>query len=793
MGERFLKILLLIFSPFKISLMITAISVISLFNHHRGTSTIDWVERLENAFSDIRFRMRGEIPPSGKVGVLAIDEKSIQKFGRWPFSRDIYAQAFKNLKTRGVQWIGYDVMFSEPQRPTLDESLGGIQSALEAALAKGGFDMDAFNEGFAPLVESSPSDASLAQGMKEFENIVQAFFFFEKGQEAGQNLDWAGELEKVKAGVIDLAGKAEVSSSRSGYFSDQLAHGLLGNTPLIAASTQYQAFMNNEGQSDDGIVRAVTMVKPIQLLDDKGKIVGEPSFFPSLSLSLAANALGRVIVVQYDDVGIQDVKLMDPDAKLPEIQIPLTNNSRGWMLLNHYGPPGTMPHVSLADAYDNKFEGEEYAFLKKTGFPQVLVMGGTGTGINDFRPSPFSKSFNGVEHHAASADNILTQNFFRRSEAFTYYEYLALILAGVLLGLLLRKASALTSLLVMATFILAFAFIDRHFLFGRGYWFYSGLLYAQSMGIYVLVILFKYFIEEREKRQVKGAFQHYLNPSVINELLAHPERLKLGGEKKVLTVFFSDVRGFTTLSETLSPEDLTSLLNEYFTPMTQIVLDSGGLLDKYIGDAMMAVWGAPMDLPDQADRALRSGLLMLEELGRLRAMWAKRGTPLIDIGMGINTGPMTVGNMGSHQRFDYTVLGDAVNLASRLEGISKQYHVRSVVSQMTKDALLRPQDFFLRELDLIVVKGKTEPVRIYENLVVKPGQEGKARELVEAFSHALDIYRKQRWDEARAQFESILRLAPNDGPSTVFIERCEYFKEHPPAPDWIGDWVMKTK
>lgn len=791
-----LELLLKIVKPssLKLAMIITVFAVFSLFKHHRGTLGIDWVERLENAFLDIRFRLRGDIEPSGKVGILEIDETSVQQFGRWPFSRDVYAQAFSNLKARGVKWIGYDVMFSEPQRPTLEESIPSIQEAIEAATAKSTFDYDVFNEKFGNFVESSPSDVSLAQGMAEFENVIQAFFFFEKGMERDVQIDWTNELAKVESGIIEFAGKTEVSTSRSGYFSDHLVHGLLANTPLIAASTPYQAFMNNEGQSDDGIVRAVTMVKPFQLKDENDKVIGEPLFFSSLSLSLAANALGRIVVVGYDDVGIQDVKLMDPEGSAPEINIPLTNNSKGWMLLNHYGGPGTIPHISLADAYNNKFHAPRYdKVLKNKPFPEVLILGGTATGINDFRPSPFSKSFNGVEHHAASTDNIISQHFMHRSETFTYYEYIALMLAGILLGLMLRKVSALKSLTIMVSFCVAFFFLDRYFLFGKGYWFYGGLLYVQAFGIYVTVILFKYFTEEREKRQVKGAFQHYLNPSVITQLLDHPEKLKLGGEKKTLTVFFSDIRGFTTLSETLSPEDLTARLNEYFTPMTQIVLDSGGLLDKYIGDAMMAVWGAPIDQPDQADRALRSGLLMLDELGRLRAQWTKQGAQLIDIGMGMNTGPMTVGNMGSNQRFDYTVLGDAVNLASRLESISKQYHVRSVVSQMTKDALMRPQDFFLRELDLIVVKGKTEPVCIYENLLVRPGEEGKAKELVEAFSHALGLYRKQDWDGAVKSLTDILKLAPGDGPTDVFLQRCSVMRANPPGDDWNGVCVMTSK
>ena len=272
-----------------------------------------------------------------------------------------------------------------------------------------------------------------------------------------------------------------------------------------------------------------------------------------------------------------------------------------------------------------------------------------------------------------------------------------------------------------------------------------------------------------------------------------PDGLKLGGEKKELTVFFSDVRGFTSISERLSPEALSGLLNEYFTPMTNIVLDSGGLLDKYIGDALMAVWGAPLKLPDHADRALHSSLRMFDALDKLREGWKERNLPTIDIGCGINTGPMVVGNMGSDQRFDYTVLGDAVNLGSRLEGITKEYGVRIICSDATRLMLQRPDDFVLRELDWIKVKGKNEPVTIYEVMRFTSEKKDTALGTKELFESGLRSYRQRDFDTAQRYILNILKIAPQDGPAGVFMERCEYFKENPPQEDWDGVWVMKSK
>jgi adenylate cyclase len=319
------------------------------------------------------------------------------------------------------------------------------------------------------------------------------------------------------------------------------------------------------------------------------------------------------------------------------------------------------------------------------------------------------------------------------------------------------------------------------------------MIYVQNFALFFAVTLLKYFTEEREKKKIKNAFQHYLNPAVINDLMENPGALKLGGEKKELTVFFSDVRGFTTISETLSPEALSALLNEYFTPMTNIILESGGLLDKYIGDAIMAVWGAPLPCDDHADRALEGSLRMLDALDVLREGWRARGLPLIDIGCGVNTGHMVVGNMGSDQRFDYTVLGDSVNLGARLEGVTKQYGVRLICSEFAVKKLKRPQQFVLRELDSIQVKGKTEPVLIYECMRVLNGQRQICQDIAGLFAQALGHYRKQDWTSAEAIFAKILQLRPDDGPTREFLERCTYLQEHTPGETWDGTWVMKTK
>jgi len=308
--------------------------------------------------------------------------------------------------------------------------------------------------------------------------------------------------------------------------------------------------------------------------------------------------------------------------------------------------------------------------------------------------------------------------------------------------------------------------------------------------IYLGITVYRYITEEREKKKIRGAFQYYLTASVINEMLKDPSKLKLGGDKKDLTVLFSDIRGFTTISEKLTPEALVHLLNEYLTEMTNLVFKYDGLLDKYMGDAIMAVFGAPLDQPDHAVRACRTALDMMEELKKLQKKWADEGRPVFDIGIGINSGDMVVGNMGSDMRFDYTVMGDSVNLGSRLEGINKEYGTNIVISEYTyaaiRDALL------CRELDSVRVKGKKLPVKIYELLGEKKDS-ANWEKYVSLFEKGLSKYKQGLWDEAIAAFRKVIEVRQDDAPAKLYIDRCEELKKNPPEGPWDGVFTMTRK
>jgi adenylate cyclase len=399
-------------------------------------------------------------------------------------------------------------------------------------------------------------------------------------------------------------------------------------------------------------------------------------------------------------------------------------------------------------------------------------------------------NFFGVEVHASFITNILQGRFIHRGIRENVIDIFFLLLFSLPAGMVLsvaapRRATAFTLVLLGAFLLLAC------YLFARWRMWIVIVLPSATLAVnYLVIISYRFFFEERQKRKVRAAFTQYVPPGVIAQVLQHPEFLRLGGEEKELTAMFSDIRGFTTLSEGLSPTALVELLNEFLSAMTDVIFDNWGTLDKYIGDAIMAFWGAPSPQSDHAVRACRTALQMIDVLKKLQAKWEAQGRPRIDVGIGINTGPMVVGNMGSTKRFNFTIMGDSVNLASRLEGTNKQFGTRIIVSEATY--LEAQEHFIVRELDLIRVKGKTKPVKIYELLGPTADLE-TYRDRVERFHQGLEKYRSGLWESALKTFEELTINYPQDAPSRIFVQRCHDLLEQPPAGAWDGVYVMKTK
>lgn len=755
---------------------ICAVWALSRVHERSGSSVFsNFLVSLENKSVDLRFLLRGNLKPSGKVGILAIDEKSIQKFGRWPFPRRVFEKAFVNLKKNGAEWIGFDVVWDQPERALLEDAIPVIEQMKISPLeARQGW------EAVSRMRKASLADLTIASAIRDYAKIVMGYYFYSPSdQEAiaalgNRRFDGMKYLVESAISLVQMPEGKELND-----YPDLELGAVVGNTPVIAESSTHAGFFNNDSDEDDAIWRDVNLLKQ-----------AEGQLLPSLSLKLAASMLNRQIVVSFDRVGVESILLPDEEDEKKLIEIPVDPIGNGKVLINHLGKSKTLRHISLADAYDDSFSTKERQVVKGMSF----ILGPTAIAVNDLRANPFDATFNGVEQHATVVDNIVSKRFLKRPKDVMKTELYVLRFLALIFAMILSFASAFFSaVFLLATYVVYYQ-IDRYFWFSKGEWVYIGLPYLQVTGMFVVVTIYKYFIEERERRKVKGAFQHYLSADVMEQVLNDPDRLKLGGERRECTMFFSDVRDFTSISESLPPDKLVELMNDYLSPMTNIILKNGGVLDKYIGDAIMAFWGAPLDSPDQADVASRVVLEMLEKLQELRLSFPKKSFPPIDIGCGLNTGVVSVGNMGSSERFAYTVMGDAVNLCARLESITKEYGVRSLVSLNTVTKLKNRNSYLLRDVDDIIVKGKREAVKIFE--LMHPSYfmvQSAIPEFLGEFEMMRAAYRGQDWLKAKKHLESCLMIRPDDGPSHVYFKRIKELEVQPRIEDWDGVHRFKHK
>jgi adenylate cyclase len=426
------------------------------------------------------------------------------------------------------------------------------------------------------------------------------------------------------------------------------------------------------------------------------------------------------------------------------------------------------------------------------------MIGATLEELHDRFPTPFllktpdgkEVETPGVEIHATALQNMLMNQYVTVWAGI--FPPLILILLTLAIFLITWFGKTWQSLLAFLLFSIGWIYY--------AFWqFETALLIVEMVPVILAMFLvftstniIGYLLTQKEKKQIRGAFAHYVPADVVNELIANPDKLQLGGEERFMSVMFSDVAGFTTISEKLTPHELVELLNEYLTAMTDIVLENKGIIDKYEGDAIMAEFGAPIYYEEHAIKACETAILMQEKLVEMRQKWAEEGRPQLQARVGINTGNMVVGNMGSRDVFDYTVMGDAVNLGSRLEGANKPYGTYIMISQTTYD--LVKEHFYARPLDLLAVKGKTEPIKVYELMALKNSTTPpEVPELAAKFATGMDFYFGKKFAEAIKIFEQCLSLREDDRPSLLFIDRCKAFIENPPGEDWDGVFVMTTK
>jgi adenylate cyclase len=741
-------------TTFRVSLLSTLFIVLL----YLLTSQSPFLRNLEAKALDLRFHLRGPEHPGSPVVLVVIDDRSIAEIGRWPWSRKRFAEVAQRLHAAGAKVVAFDLLFTEPETAVERDLLRGLRQTLQS------FDIplqtaqrEAFDHILLQLEEASGPDATFASAMREAGNVVLPFAL------TGSTTSSQHQPGQHPPPPV-MAQSAYRILSYLG--SDKPMLPLMGRTILapidVIADSAVALGHVNVALETDGTPRYDYPVVEFQ---------GE--YYPSLVMQVVRIFLGlkpEEITVRFGD-GIQ----------LGPFSIPTDESMR--LLVNYLGPRGAFSTYAFVDVLQGR--APDSAFRDA-----IVLIGGTASGLADTVVTPFAAALPGIERHATVIDNILRQDFLRRRESMALIDLAAIVTMGLLVGSLSVKCPSYWGSIVALGLGGAYVVANVLAFTQAGLWvnllFPLFALVASQSGI----TLFKYLTEERQKRLIRRAFQYYLHPTVVDQISQHPQLLKLGGESRELTVLFSDIRNFSMTAEGLSPEALVHLLNDYMTNMTQVVFRHNGLLDKYIGDGIMAVYGAPLADPDHAYEACRSALEMMQELEALRVRWGSQGLPFLNIGIGINTAIMVVGNMGSELRFDYTVMGDGVNLASRLEGANKEYGTNIIISESTWEHV---QDrLATRELDVIRVKGKAQPTRIFEVLGPLPSAPERAA-VIQQFEMGLHAYRSQRWQDAIQRFQQVLEAMPGDPPSCFYIHRCRTFMAMPPPLDWDGVYTLRTK
>jgi adenylate cyclase len=656
---------------------------------------------IDNRLRDFLFILRGPIATSGNVVIVDIDEKSLAKYGQWPWPRDITASVLDRLNQMGAGIVGLDIVFAQADRSAATPTRGDT-----------------------PPLCPHPNDSALSQVVGSGPIIGGYYFSFDT------NLT---QTPSIPAVFI------EKGVSQSSYVPE--AKGAKLNIDCIQQSFYSSGFFNIM-PDEEGAIRHVPLL-----------IRFDGMLYPSLSLEMVR------IYLQSDKVTVQNIPIGVESITVGNVTIPTDNQAR--LGLNFRGPGRTFEYISIADLMEGR--------VNRTAIEGKFVLVGTSAiGLSDLKPTPFDPLMPGVEVHANAIDSLLV------GDPIYIHEHGVLINIMMILVVILLVALVLyfvNGWLVLPLF--------GGLIYGL-YWFYGYLLFDQKMIVNIvfpmlgvvlttlLVLLLRYIFIDRLKRQLQAAFSRKVSPAVMNDIMTNETQELLKPRTKEITIFFSDIRSFTTISEQIGdPAKLITLLNRYMNPMVESVIAHHGTIDKFIGDAIMAYWNAPIDLEGHADMALRSAIDQLGRLEKLNGKLLSEFGVALKIGVGINTGEATIGEMGSAGRSDYTVIGDSVNLASRLEGLCKTYGAKLIISEFTKNAL--KGEYLFRELDLVGVKGKSQAVRIYE--VSLRGKE-ETKEEFALYHQALKRYQSGDFVGARGDFER-LHEHYGEGLYELYLQRCE--------------------
>ena len=719
----------------------------------------DSVERLDGFLAGLRMRVA---PPvlDPRIVIVDIDDKSLAQVGRFPWPRKVQADLVRSLTTRyHVGAIGFDISFPE------EDNSSGFQ-VLEQ-LANGPLDkVDGLKRELEALRPGMDYDGLLAEAMRG-QPVVLGYSVSPTAT--------VGKLPPPEFTVESLNGRDVEAYSSRGYEAN-----IARLQEAAAGAGIYTALTDR-----DGVIRSAPLLRRI----------GD-GYYPSLALATAKVFLkARAIAPNFDGTvdtlsqgeretaGVESLLMFLPARA---IEIPVGEGMTSTIEFRGKGGPkgGAFRYVSAVDVLTGAVPPAQLANA-------IVLVGTTAPGLQDIRVTPVSPEYPGVEVHANLIKSILDQRFKSRPHDAEVLESLLALVFGLVLSVALAVLAPLRAMLLAALALGAAVWLNLHLYRELDVIVNGAALLLLIGALFVLNVAYGYIFEVRKGQALVSRFGEYVAPELVAEMAENPSSYTMDGESRELSVMFVDVRGFTTISESLDPKTLREYINQYLTAMSADIRDSHrGTLDKYIGDAVMAFWGAPVAFEDHAERAVATALLMQDSARRLNESFAARGWPALAIGIGVNSGLMHVGDMGSAVRRAYTVMGDAVNLASRLEGITKVYGVGIAVGQATRAAA---PEFAWRELDLVRVKGKNEPVAIYEPLGRSADMDAASLDTLAQWHAALALVRAQDWDGAERAIAALQQADPARRLYALYLERIAIFRSAPPAPDWDGVTVFESK
>lgn len=713
---------------------------------------LDFVEQLSSIIHDYRLRLTMPRTLDDRIVIIDIDEKSLKEEGRWPWGRDRLAMLMDKLFDKyGVAVVGFDVVFAER-----DESSGlKVLQKLGQNQLKGDMSFQSTLSQIRPQLEY---DNLFASKIKNRNVVLGYYLTNQKDQRA------SGMLPEPTFPSGSFKGHSVEFTTWNGYGAN------LPELQQAAASAGHF----NPLVDFDGRVRRVPML-----------VEYDGAYYESLSLAMVRTLLGQTKLLpgfaEAKTGGYAGLEWLELDAAGGRLKIPVDSDVATFV--PYRGGQGSFRYISITDVLHERVDPAQ---LKD----KIILVGTTAPGLLDMRATPVSEVYPGVEVHANMISGILDQNLKERPAYMLGAEVVWLLLIGIALSFLLPLFTPAKAILASVFTLITTTGLSLVA------WQYGNVLMPVANSLLMIALLFAldmsygYFVESRTKRQITGLFGQYVPSELVEEMAKHPESVSMVGESREMTILFSDVRGFTTISEGLDPKELSLLMNEFLTPLSRVIYKHRGTIDKYMGDCIMAFWGAPLPDRDHARNAMLAGIEMQATLQALQPHFKERGWPGIHVGVGINTGRVSVGNMGSEVRVAYTVMGDEVNLASRLEGITKQYGVGIIVGENTQNLVT---DFLYRELDHVRVKGKDRPVAIYEPIALVSEASKALQDEVKLFHEVRRLYRKQDWDQAELQLMNLQRMSPGTALYGKYAERVAFFRKNPPNADWDGVFDFQTK